>query len=478
VSAEIFTYTGGTQSFVVPAGVTKVSVNAVGAAGGLGRPPSLYRGFGLPASSSPALPSGWAAGDGHLVVCQETYTSTPTVTVPSGWTFLGSGSGLNGSTVSRISVWFRTAQSGDSAPAFSSTNGLASFQCYGFRDPTGASVTVTSSVVTDGRNFTSPAAGWTGPTAPAPTSGRHRAVLLTLNGTVAGSDWTNNNTTAAGGVTTNLYSTDSVPGSPSPTPSINSTTAVLGGITFTLSAGAAVTTPAGAGAQVQCDLSVTPGDVLRVMVGGKGQGGSALSTAAGGSNGGGGTLGVGGNGGIGGGGGGGATSEVHNDFAVGSGSLVRYIVAAGGGGDGAYGTGGTAGGSGGDGGTIGTNGAAAAAGTGNGGAGASGATGGSGGTGTSNGNSGTNGTTSSGGAGGNGGDRGGGGGAGYAGGGGGAGSGSTQGGGGGGGGSSLGTGVNETITDGVGTGDGLVIISWTAARWRIGSLRGFDRPGF
>jgi glycine rich protein len=89
-------------------------------------------------------------------------------------------------------------------------------------------------------------------------------------------------------------------------------------------------TPGGFGARASADLSVSPGQVLYVEVGGNA--GSGLGSGAGGFNGG-------GAGGSGSGGGGGA-SDVRTSPMVASGSLASRLIVAGGGGGGASGAGG------------------------------------------------------------------------------------------------------------------------------------------
>lgn len=201
---------------------------------------------------------------------------------------------------------------------------------------------------------------------------------------------------------------------------------------------------AGKGARVICDVAVTPAEVLRVYVGGTGQDAPIISTnpTTGGFNGG-------GDGRNGAGAGGGATDIRRAPYAL----ADRLVVAGGGGGSGCNNGPGT--GAGGNGHTpTGVNGGNGLSGPTGGGGGGSGA-GGAAGTGVSNGTAGALGT------GGNGGSDtrgGGGGGGGHYGGGGGGSSGGGTAGGGGGGGSGLSTGVNETLTSGHRSGNGLLQI--------------------
>lgn len=211
---------------------------------------------------------------------------------------------------------------------------------------------------------------------------------------------------------------------------------------------------AGLGGRVYCDVTVTPGEVIRVYVGGQGENGAGTdASTVGGFNGGGSTL-------EGGGGGGGATDIRRTPYA-----LADRLVVAGGGGAG----GGTAdanlGGAGGNGGTPdgidgangfdgasysnntrGKKGTASAGGAG----GVGSCVGGAGALGTGGNGCEISGTFKS--SGGGGGGR-------YGGGGGGAGSVGTSGGGGAGG-SGLSTGANETLQTGVRSGNGVATLSW------------------
>lgn len=197
----------------------------------------------------------------------------------------------------------------------------------------------------------------------------------------------------------------------------------------------------GKGGRVETDISVTPGSVLRLEVGG--------------TNGynGGGAGGTGGNNGY---NGGGASDIRQSPYAL----ADRLAVAGGGGGQGGYGANG--GGNGGDGGQVGQNGQNGTSGA----PGGSGATQSAGGAGGSSGSySGTAGTLGVGGDGGDYWSGGSGGGGGYYGGGGGAGGNwcggtSCSGAGGGGGGSSYSSGTNTTYTTGYQSGNGQIIISW------------------
>lgn len=200
------------------------------------------------------------------------------------------------------------------------------------------------------------------------------------------------------------------------------------------------------GARVRCDVSVTPGETLRVYVGG-----FPGTAETGGFNGGATTSGTNA------GGGGGASDIRRSPYAL----ADRLVVAGGGGGKGANG-----GGQGGNGGSIGLVGTAGTPGT---------ILGGGGGTASAGGVAGTGGggTTPSAGTlgdGGNGGGTsprgGGGGGGGYYGGGGGAGGTSAgQAGAGGGGGSSLSTGINELVETGVRSSHGRVFLTWPQLGW-------------
>lgn len=210
------------------------------------------------------------------------------------------------------------------------------------------------------------------------------------------------------------------------------------------------TTLHGKGARVQCDLSVTPGEILWLYVGGRGFDGNGAGTGStGGFNGGGDGD---GGGGFGSGGGGGASDIRQGGQALGD----RVVVAGGGGGAGANNTS-TSFGGGGDAGTNGSNGQD----------GQGGPTKGSGATTSAGGAAGTpSGVAGSLGVGGDGANTGlrsgGGGGGGLYGGGGGGGS-NTPGtsGGGGGGGSSLSTGVSSTITAGYNDDYGLIVLTFT-----------------
>lgn len=200
----------------------------------------------------------------------------------------------------------------------------------------------------------------------------------------------------------------------------------------------------GKGGRVQCDVTVTPGEVLRIYVGGAGVAGST-----GGFNGGGGTAG----GGAPAGSGGGATDIRRTPYAI----ADRLVVAGGGGGQGENDVTFSHGGYGGTNGSNGGDGSGANKGTG----GLSGGNGGTHGTGpggngtdSSNGTGGTGGATTRGGAGGGGG---------YVGGGGGGGASSGGSGGGGGGGSSFTTGVASTITDDYQVGNGYAVLTFTAS---------------
>lgn len=200
----------------------------------------------------------------------------------------------------------------------------------------------------------------------------------------------------------------------------------------------------GLGGRVQCDVTVTPGETLRVYVGGAGGNGASGVNGAAGWNGG-------GSGGPGAGGGGGSSDVRRSPYAL----ADRLVVAPGGGGSGGN-NGATTTGGGGDG--------RAATGE-NGQNGISGPVGGTGGTqlgaGTASGG-GANGGLGVGGAGSavSNPRGGGGGGSGYYGAGGGGGGGAGTAGAGGGGGSGLSTGVNATTQDGVRSGNGEVTISW------------------
>ena len=200
------------------------------------------------------------------------------------------------------------------------------------------------------------------------------------------------------------------------------------------------------GGRVKCDIAVTPGETLRVYVGG---GGSLPAGEGGGFNGGGGSV------GFNGGGGGGATDVRRTPYAL----ADRLAVAGGAGGMGA--NGGGQGGHGGIVGDAGSNGAAGGGGTPIGGGGGTGSAGGAAGAGQGS-TAATAGVLGVGGDGGSAAPRGGGGGGGgyYGGGGGGGGNTGGSAGGGGGGGSGLSTGVNETLQTGVREGNGIAILSW------------------
>ncbi|HEX6164408.1 MAG TPA: glycine-rich protein [Vicinamibacterales bacterium] len=219
-------------------------------------------------------------------------------------------------------------------------------------------------------------------------------------------------------------------------------------------AGAGAGPAGGLGGSVTARITVTPGEVLQVNVGGAGAAGAG--GGAGGFNGGG----AAGAGAVQGGGGGGASDVRQGGVALAN----RVVVAAGGGGSGPVGTGGTGGAGGGLNGSNGTAGTAgAAADDGDGGGGGTQAAGGAGGTG-SLGADGAAGVSGVGGAGGaNASATGGGGGGGLFGGGGGEGANAGAGtGGGGGGGSSfaLAGASNVTHAAGVRTGNGQIVITW------------------
>lgn len=215
----------------------------------------------------------------------------------------------------------------------------------------------------------------------------------------------------------------------------------------------------GKGGRVRCDVPVTPGEVLRIYVGGRGHPGSPLGTA--GFNGG-------GDGPLGGGGGGGATDVRRSPYGL----ADRLAIAPGGGGSGGGnmdspfslgGDGGTPTGfDGADGGIAGTDGEK--------GLGATSSAGGAGGAGSGTAPSGAAGSAGALGLGGDGGATpsgqarsGGGGGAGYYGGGGGGGGTAAAGGsgGGGGGGGGLGTAINETDESGAWQSHGYATLTWT-----------------
>lgn len=227
-----------------------------------------------------------------------------------------------------------------------------------------------------------------------------------------------------------------------------------------VSGGIADAASPGKGGRVQCDLTVTPGEILRVYVGGRGIPGSSSGAVAGGFNGG-------GDGPLGGGSGGGATDVRRSPYGL----ADRLAVAPAGGGagggnmdspfslggDGATPTGG-----------AGVNGGVAGV-DGSGGAGGTAAAGGAGGAGSGTAPNGAAGSAGALGLGGDGGAAqagqargGGGGGAGrYGGGGGGGGTAAAGGSGGGGaGGSGLSSGVGETLESGVWSGFGLALLSW------------------
>ena len=237
---------------------------------------------------------------------------------------------------------------------------------------------------------------------------------------------------------------------------------------------------AGKGGRLQATLPVTAGETLQVNVGGKGPNPSGTPSAVGGGWNGGGTAG-GAGGSVWGGPGGGATDIRRGAFAL----ADRIAVAGGGGGSGATNTNTGAGG----GGTTGATGPLGIAGAGSGGGGGTQTAGGSGGIGGAGAGAGSGGAFGVGGNGGTGGNRiGGGGGGGYYGGGGGGGnSGSGQAAGGGGGGSSYAvpTAVDVAHTQGVRSGDGLAVVTFSAEpalslttnpkiRLRADSLTGAD----
>lgn len=210
------------------------------------------------------------------------------------------------------------------------------------------------------------------------------------------------------------------------------------------------TTLKGKGGRVKCDLTVTAGETLRVYVGGQGgAGASGVQGAAGFNN----IQTDDGLGGQGAGGGGGATDIRRTPYAL----ADRLVVAGAGGGaggnNGQVTTGG--GGNGGITGVAGQNGIGSPTG----GGGGTGSAGGAGGGGGTSGNPGLLGIGGHGAVSTN--PRGGGGGGGgYYGGGGGGGAGGGTAGAGGGGGSGLSTGVNETLTSGTRSGNGVADLTW------------------
>jgi hypothetical protein len=78
------------------------------------------------ATLAPGLPSGWQPGDLHVAVCH-VRLRTATVTMPAGWDLQGSyqhSDATNG--LSRVYIFTRVAQTGDTAPTVTFANGATS----------------------------------------------------------------------------------------------------------------------------------------------------------------------------------------------------------------------------------------------------------------------------------------------------------------------------------------------------------------
>lgn len=99
-------------------------------------PPPTFVNVGTEDNSAPGLPSGWAAGDLHIIVALQTSLSFPGTSItahstPAGWTSLitpivgtnggGGGNVINGG--SKMQIFWRIAVGGDTAPSLSGGSG-------------------------------------------------------------------------------------------------------------------------------------------------------------------------------------------------------------------------------------------------------------------------------------------------------------------------------------------------------------------
>lgn len=208
---------------------------------------------GGPYSGAPAtvpLPAGWAAGDLHVMIAREAYTSSVAViTPPAGWTYLTSTEAFDtasGGFTSKITVWTRTALAGDTAPSVSSTGNFsgttrgAFVYIAGYRNSAGP--LYVGGFAAGQRDSVGSAATWNGPVDPAHLGGLDITVAVASNGATpifvnATNGWTSD-TGSIGVIVTSLWlNHQTVTAAAIPPPPVTaSSTAAYAAVSITLTA--------------------------------------------------------------------------------------------------------------------------------------------------------------------------------------------------------------------------------------------------
>lgn len=284
----------------VPYGVSSLELHGFGASGGSSAPyPSLdWRANGSADSltaadpATPALPSGWAPGDLHVLWVNEAYLSTaPTHDVTGDWDYIGYAAVVDPSgPISRVTAYWRVAESGDSAPTVSTDQTVgagegAIVSIAGYRPSGAAEITLTGAAVTTsiGAHL---GGAWDG-VVPSPGAGRHlvvTAAICPLWTPTEATGWLANTTSAvffAGFGAMATYSKLYFGSGGVPSWDTGDFAAATIAFSFSAEYDEDSSVPGGKGARVKATLPVTPGEDLGLAVPEQGNagvpGGSSLN---------------------------------------------------------------------------------------------------------------------------------------------------------------------------------------------------------